>query len=216
MNVMVASEDPIRLDSLDDAALIRAYRSSGGRNRDVLERLLTRHERQLFATCMRIVGDRDVARDMVQDTMVRIIGAIDGFDDRAKFTTWMTRIAMNTCISHLRKQKVRRGPSLDAPGVDGRPQGAHLESGEPGAESRVQLDDDLQRLRMAMQSLEPEQRAILTLRDVRGLDYRDIAESMNLAIGTVKSRLFRSRQALREAMEALMEASDSLADEDQT
>jgi RNA polymerase sigma-70 factor (ECF subfamily) len=69
---------------------------------------------------------------------------------------------------------------------------------------------------MAMQSLEPEQRAILTLRDVRGLDYRDIAESMNLAIGTVKSRLFRSRQALREAMEALMEASDSLADEDQT
>ncbi len=200
---MVSSDDPIRLDALDDASLIRAYLSSKGRNRGALERLLTRHEKQIFATCMRIVGDRETARDMAQDTMVRVIGAIDTFDERAKFTTWMTRIAMNVCISHLRKQKHRKGPSLEATTGDGQMPRSLLESGEPEPGQSVELQEDLRRLAEAMRSLEPEQRAILTLRDVRGLDYRDIAQTMDLAIGTVKSRLFRARSALREAMEAL-------------
>lgn len=200
---MHAPDDPVRLDSLDDAALIRAYRSSGGANRSALEQLLKRHERQLFATCLRIVGDRETARDLAQDTFVRIIGAIDTFDERAKFTTWMTRIAMNGCISHLRKQKHRRGASLEAARPDGVTPRSILESAEPGPGSRVELDENLRRLARAMQTLEPEQRAILVLRDVRGLEYREIAEAMHLAIGTVKSRIFRARGALREAMEAM-------------
>lgn len=213
---MVSSDDPIRLDALSDEALIGAYRASGGRDRGALERLLTRHEKQLFATCMRIVGDREAARDMAQDTLVRIIQALDSFDERAKFTTWMTRIAMNVCISHLRKEKHRRGASLEASSGDGPMARSLLESGEPEAGGRVELEEDLRRLAAAMRALEPEQRAILTLRDVRGLDYRDIAEAMNVPVGTVKSRLFRARSALREAMEAMDESSASLGVKDET
>ena len=206
---MTSHDDPIRLDSLDDAALIRAYRESGGRNQSALERLLTRHEQQLFATCLRIVGDRETARDLTQDTFVRIIQALDSFDERAKFTTWMTRIAMNGCISHLRKQKHRRAASLDATTAGGVMPRSLLESGEPTAGGRVEMDESLRQLGLAMQLLEPEQRAILVLRDMRGLEYREITETLNIAVGTVKSRLFRARAALREAMEAMNE-SDSI------
>lgn len=200
---MVPSRDPARLGEADDEALVRASRSGGAAGRAALERLLLRHEKQLYATCRRMVSDRDVARDLTQDTLVRVIGAIGSFDGRARFTTWMTQIAINVCISYLRKQKHRRGPSLEAAVGDGEPARNRLESTEPAPGRRVELDDDLNRVDRAMQTLPGEQRAILVLRDVRGFEYREIAEALHLPVGTVKSRLFRARQALREAVEAL-------------
>jgi len=183
--------------------LVRACKAGGAVGRAALERLLTRHERQLYATCRRMVRDHETARDLAQDTLVRVIGAIDSFDGRARFTTWMTQIAINVCISYLRKQKHRRGPSLDSAIGDGDPPRNRLESTEPPPARRVELDDDLNRVDRAMQALSGEQRAILVLRDVRGFEYREIAEALHLPVGTVKSRLFRARQALREEVEAL-------------
>lgn len=209
------SQDPIRLDTLDDAALIRAYRASEHAKSAILERLLLRHEKQLYATCLRMVGSRETARDLTQETFVRIIGAIDSFDERAKFTTWMTRIAINGAISHLRKQKHRRMASLDDAGADGVSRGEILQSVEPQPNQRVQLDEDLRWLAEAMGSIEPDQRAILLLRDARGLEYREIAEVIGVAVGTVKSRLFRARQALRQAVETMENAGQSPATKDE-
>lgn len=188
---------------MSDAALLDAYRAAdraSGGSRSALETLLTRHEGRLFATCMRMVGDRETARDLAQETLVRVIGAIDSFDGRAQLTTWMTRIAMNCCISHLRKEKHRRSASLEAPRGEAPSLRQRLESAEPGPMSRVQHDEDLHRLSLAMQRLSPEQRAILILRDVHSNAERDIARTLNIAAGTVKSRLFRARSALRAAM----------------
>lgn len=183
-------------------------------DRDALAALLHAHEAQIFATCVRMLGDREQARDLTQDTMVRLIEALDGFDGRARFATWMTRIAMNVCLSHLRKQRLRRHASLDASPSRGSERstpapGTTLEQGrEPHGASRVELSDDTARLRRALGRLDPDARAILILRDMRGLDYRQIAETLDVALGTVKSRIFRARAALREAMERLEEPAE--------
>jgi len=199
---MTAPPGPSRFDALDDDALVRAARGAGENARAALETLLVRHEKQVYATCLRIVGDREAARDLAQDTLVRVIGAIESFDGRARFTTWLTRIAMNACISHLRKQKHRRSASLEAAGADGLTGRDRLESVEPAPTGRVELEEDLARLADAMRSMDDQQRVILVLRDVRRLDYREIAETLHVPVGTVKSRLFRAREAMRQAIGA--------------
>jgi RNA polymerase sigma-70 factor (ECF subfamily) len=187
-------------------------------DRDALATLLRLHEAQIYATCVRMLGDREQARDLTQDTMVRLIEALHGFDGRARFATWMTRIAMNVCLSHLRKQRLRRHASLDGsptPGDSGtsQPRAATLEqSREPAGGSRIESDEQAARLSEALGAIDPEARAILILRDMRGLDYKQIAETLEVALGTVKSRIFRARAALREAMERLESPEASVAD----
>ncbi len=174
--------------------------------------LLTKHEAMLFAVCLRTLGDRETARDITQDALVKAIQALDSFDGRSRFSTWVTRIAINACLSHLRKQRLRKHASLDAPAGRGSGQGAGadfsgssivqtLAGREPEPGLRIESDETLECLDRAMAQIDPDQRVLLSLRDVRGLDYSRIADALGVPVGTVKSRLFRARAALREAME---------------
>jgi len=191
-----------------DAALVQR---AGRGDQAALAELLTRHQDRTYAMCFRMLGDRERARDVAQDAMVRVIESLSSFDGRAAFGTWMTRVTINLCLSHLRREKLRRHASLDAPqggpereGSGRSPLWAALASeAEPQAGSSVEEGERRARLAAALVGIEPEQRAILILRDVRGLDYRQIGEALDVAVGTVKSRLFRARTALREAMERL-------------
>lgn len=192
-----------------DSAMIA--RARGG-DRGALGELLTAHEGMLFAVCLRTLGNRETARDITQDVLVKVIQSLDSFDGRSRFSTWVTRIAINACLSHLRKQRLRKHASLDslaAPGAGrggraGR-SGGRLSQSIPGREpepgSRIETDETLICLDRAMAGIDPDQRVLLSLRDVRGLDYSRIADVLGVPVGTVKSRLFRARAALREAME---------------
>ncbi|MFN8817359.1 MAG: RNA polymerase sigma factor [bacterium] len=187
--------------------------------------LLERHQDRLFAMCLRLVGSRgagrEVAADLLHDSLVKIIQGIDSFDGSAKFSTWATRVVMNTCLSHLRAQKHRQHASLDdtSPSSGGSqsgnmspitidsaraaaPSGASL-SREPATVSGVQSTEEARRLALALDALDVEQRTILVLRDVRELEYEQIAHLLGVPEGTVKSRLFRARAALREMIERL-------------
>jgi RNA polymerase sigma-70 factor (ECF subfamily) len=168
-----------------------------------------------------MVGSRELAADLCQEAMVRIIQGLPGFDGASQFTTWATRVTMNVCLTHLRSAKLRRHASLDGPaGRDGRsiagrigPSKAAeaersdsdrfdaLQVQEPNPGQRVQQQDERARLLAALAKLEPEHRAILVLRDVQGLDYDHIAHALDIPGGTVKSRLFRARAALRSLIE---------------
>jgi RNA polymerase sigma-70 factor (ECF subfamily) len=175
-------------------------------DRKSLERLLSMHADTIFAICLRMTGRSETARDLAQDAMVRLIETLDSYDGRAKFSTWMTRVVINLCITHQRRMKLRRHGSLDAPlgGEDSSPVWAVREQDrEPIAEERVEQREMIARLRIAMDRIEPDARAILVLRDVRGFDYARIGEVLDLPVGTVKSRIFRARAALREQMDAL-------------
>jgi len=191
------------MDSADEQALIDRVQQG---DRAALGGLLRLHERRLYNVCLRMVSHRDDAAELTQDTLLKVVEKIDGFRGDAKLSTWMTRIAMNLSISHLRKRKLRHTVSLsltgaavqDAPGptlADRLP-----ETREPGPEQCVQQGEMLDELQHAIAQLDDDQRAVLVLRDLEDLDYHQIAQTLELPVGTVKSRLFRARLALRQHM----------------
>jgi RNA polymerase sigma-70 factor (ECF subfamily) len=173
--------------------------------------LLTRYQDRLFGVCYRMVGDRDMAADLTQDSMVKIIEGLSTYDGRSKLSTWMIRVTMNVCLSKMRSEKLRRHASLDAPerpgsGREARSAGDRLEDfreRELAGGSGVERDELRRVVAGALLRIAPEQRAILVLRDARDLDYDQIAEVLDIPVGTVKSRLFRARAALREAIESM-------------
>jgi RNA polymerase sigma-70 factor (ECF subfamily) len=125
---------------------------------------------------------------------------------------------MNVCLSHLRAAKLRKHAALDdglspslVRGVAGGQRVsifATLADRELGPEEGVQSQDQRRRVLAALAALDPDQRAIIVLRDVQGLDYDQIAAALEVAVGTVKSRLFRARLALRELLESVPPTSD--------
>lgn len=194
-----------------ELALVRAIQAG---QTQAWTSLLTRYQDRLFGVCYRMVGDREMAADLTQDAMVRIIEGLNTYDGRSKLSTWMIRVTMNVCLSKMRSEKLRRHASLDAPmadgammrGQEGRPAADRLADDrerEHNPASSVQRDETRRHVAAALLRLSPEQRAILVLRDSRDLDYEQIAEVLGVPVGTVKSRLFRAREALREALELM-------------
>jgi RNA polymerase sigma-70 factor (ECF subfamily) len=189
--------------------------------------LLRRYQDRLFGVCLKMVGDRERAADCTQDAMVKVIEGLSSYDGRAKLSTWMIRVTMNVCLSRLRSEKLRRHASLEGladghagvvggtgrAGVDRIPE---LTDREPAGDLGVQREELRRILAEGLQRVSPEQRAILVLRDSRGLDYEQIAEVLGIPVGTVKSRLFRARAALREVLETMgFRAPDTGSDDDE-
>lgn len=214
-----------------DAILIETIRNgkTAGERQAAWTELLEAHEDRIFATCLRMVRDYETARDLTQDSMVKVIQGLDSFDNRARFSTWLTRVTMNVCISYMRKRRLRRHASLDAPmggpgaGSGGASGGAGrgasfsdaLESPEEhNAQERVEQREDREMLLAALDLLDPDHRAVLVLRDAQDLDYQQIGDVLGVPLGTVKSRLFRARAALREAIEKLQSQTTEGTDHD--
>lgn len=175
--------------------------------------LITRYQDRLFSVCLRMVHNRELAADLTQDAFVKIIQGLPSFDARAKFSTWVIRVTMNVCLSRLRSEKLRRHASLEAltEGSDSSRSGGGGGGGGGGFEQLreqttgegVELHEDRERVLAALRSLDPDQRAVLVLSDCHSQSYEQIAGVLGVAVGTVKSRLFRARTALREAVESL-------------
>ncbi len=194
--------DATRLTPLEELQLIDAHR---GGDPGALGRLLRAYQRRLYSVCFRMVRDEHDARDLTQDAMLKVMQGLEGYDGRSKFSTWVIRVTMNTCLSHLRKQRLRRHGSLEAGWAESATGGPWRSrggtSGEPSPEGRVQQDEMRAVLGTALHGLDPEMRAVLVLRDLQDLAYDRIAEILEVPVGTVKSRLFRARLALRAAVE---------------
>lgn len=173
----------------DEDALLAAARDG---DEDALRSLLAPETDRLYAVCLGMLKNPEAARDAVQDALVRVIRGLETFDGRARFTTWTTRIALNTCLTRLRESE--RHARLNAR-FPTRPT-------EPGPGSRVQETERARRAAHALEALSEEHRTVLVLRDVRGLELDQIAETLGLPTGTLKSRLFRARAALRTELES--------------
>lgn len=191
-------------DESDDLALVERVRAG---DPAAWTELLDRHSGRIYNLCLRMVGKREFAADLAQDAMVKIIEGLDSYDGRARLSTWIHRVTTNVVISKLRAEKHRRHASIEAsrsPDSEHSPASIRqtLEDREPGPASSVEIRQQRHRLSEALLRLTPDQRAIIVLRDAQGLDYEQIGEVLGIAVGTVKSRLFRARGALREAVEA--------------
>jgi RNA polymerase sigma-70 factor (ECF subfamily) len=167
--------------SRDDATLARLAATG---DRDALETLLDRHVDRVHAICRRILGHREDALDATQEAMIAVARAIDRFDGRAAFTTWLHRIATNAAIDELRRRARRPVPSdpIVEPATPGT-------NGPDAVADRLDVDAALARI--------PEEfRAAVVLRDLCDLDYAQIAEVLGIPPGTVRSRIARGRAAL--------------------
>ncbi len=170
----------------DDAALLAA--AQGG-DRDALDALLRRHVDFVHAVCRRLAGNDADGDDATQEALLAITRGLHRFDGRSSLRTWLYRVATNACLDELRR-KARR-PVTRLPD-------AEQEVGDvPGvAETvtdRLALDD-------ALLALPPEFRAPVVLRDVIGMDYAEIAATLDIPPGTVRSRIARGRAALATAL----------------
>jgi RNA polymerase sigma-70 factor, ECF subfamily len=179
-----------RPDDISDETL--AERAARG-DRDAAGELIRRFERPVLSLCLNLVGPAE-ARDLAQDALVRVLTRLDSFSGKSRFGTWVYRVTTNECLSHLRRRK--RSPVEY--GLEAEP---YSQIGEPNPDSGIQMDESLSRVRAALMNLPDEQRAILVLRDVRGLDYEQLGQVLEIPIGTVRSRLFRARKALTTILE---------------
>jgi RNA polymerase sigma-70 factor, ECF subfamily len=190
-------------DEQADREIVAAIRSGDA---SAWTDLIERYQVRVFAICFRMVRDRELASDLTQDTFIKVIKGLDSFDERARLSTWLYRVTVNVCLSKLRSEKLRRHASLEAMAGAGDPDSRSeirfAQSREPEAELGIEQDEDRLRVVRALGALSDEHRAILTLRDGRGLEYEQIAEVLDIPIGTVRSRLFRARAALRAALES--------------
>ncbi len=169
--------------------------------------LVRQHQDRVYNVCWRICGNRTDAEDLAQETFVRAFEAIARFDGRARFYTWLFRIAANLAISAGRRERRARTVSLD-----GGPRLVHEDEAPAGERLAVEtaspqesvMDREAQALVLsALAELDEEYRVVVTLRDLESLSYEEIAEVLEVPVGTVKSRLHRGRLALRERLAPL-------------
>ena len=173
-------------------------------DRAALGELLQSYQHRLFSVCLRMVGHREDAADLTQEGLLRIIQHIGEYDGRSALSTWMIRIVMNLSISHLRKRRLRLAASLEAGDdyTDGDDQGASLrhqlrDTRELPPDTSVEMAEMIHQLHQALDRLEPDFKSVLVLRDLQEMDYAQIGEVLALPVGTVKSRIFRARLAMR-------------------
>lgn len=199
----MAKRSPARpIPDLEDAEAIE--RARGG-DHEAFRVLVERYEGRAYRLAHRVLGDPDLARDAVQDGFLKAYGSLDRFEGRSGFYTWLYRLVFNLCIDMKRRDRSGRHVEWNdevasevAAGIDTAPSGFEALRGEPARElERSELREALGR---AIATLPEEARRTLLLREVDGLSYTEIAESLSIPKGTVMSRLHHARRRLREVL----------------
>jgi RNA polymerase sigma-70 factor, ECF subfamily len=175
---------------------------------DAFEVLVARHQRKMFTVAYRMTGDYDEACDVVQETFLSAFTGIGKFRGEARFSTWLFGILMNHARDSARKICTRRGKVSPIPD-DPERLGAECGDGwySPPPETTVERMERKEReakVQEGISALDGEQREVLVLRDIQGCSYDEIGRILKLPDGTVKSRLFRARGALRDYLSADM------------
>ena len=162
------------------------------------------HQDRLFNALYRLVGDYEDARELTQESFVRAMQAIRRFRGDSRFYTWLLRIGTNLAFNRL-----RRRPPVPFSVLQGREnqpgdQAAALrqlrDQNTPDPQQHAAIREGHKKVLIAMAALEPNARAVVVLRDIEELDYAEIAAVLEVPVGTVKSRLFRARKALRDQL----------------
>jgi RNA polymerase sigma-70 factor (ECF subfamily) len=208
--------EPINLAARRDLDLLRKAQHG---DRASYGQLVVAYQDRLYNAILRLVGDADEARELSQEAFTRGLMKLESFRGDASPYTWLFRIGVNLAISHLRKVQRHRVFSLDAPPRNGN--GRHdddqassladrVSEGGLSGGSAVLPPEDLERKELhgqvlaALGRLDAEYRAVLVMRDIEGFDYQQMAEVLDLPLGTLKSRLFRARLALRDELRAYL------------
>ncbi|MCC6740726.1 MAG: sigma-70 family RNA polymerase sigma factor [Planctomycetia bacterium] len=181
-----------------DAALVeRAQRGDG----DAYGQLVVKYQDLVYNAVYRMVGSETDASDIAQEAFVKGWKALGSFEGRAQFGTWIYRIAINCCISDRRGLKRRKATSLNSSAGGGEDEGGmDVADDAPEPAERLVENENVRLVQEAIGELEHEFRTMIVLRDMEGRPYEEIAEVLDVPVGTVRSRLHRARQALKDRL----------------
>jgi RNA polymerase sigma-70 factor (ECF subfamily) len=200
-----AAEGALPAESDDpDASLVRAAQAG---DYDAFEKLVRKHQHRVYNLAYRSLHDRQAAEDVAQEVFVSIFRYIKKFRGGARFTSWMFRIVVNHCRTRMRYRK-RRPDQNNPVSMD-----ASVET-EDGSRTRQFADEDptadpertaaarqeLDVVQQALNDLDEDHRMVLILRDIEDLNYAEIADILGLPEGTVKSRIHRARNQLKDRL----------------
>jgi RNA polymerase sigma-70 factor (ECF subfamily) len=166
-----------------DRDLIERYLAGDA---DAFDELMRAHENRVFGICIRMLQDRDAALDATQDVFLTVFRKADRYKAQAAFSTWLYRVAVNTCYDHLRRRKRKRTELLPE----------HVDPPDQTSDSElaaVELRPDIEK---ALATLSPEFRSAVVLVDLEGMSLDNAADTLEVPPGTIKSRLFRARRRL--------------------
>ena len=193
--------------ALEDEALAQQARSG---DMAAFGRLVSRYQDRVLNTCWRIAGRREDAEDLAQEAFLHALQAIGTYQARSRFYTWLYRIAVNLALSHRRRQA--RAVRLSLHNRDGQCIGhqaatlvGRISADAQDPPAKLSARETQRRIEQGLADLDDEPRTVVVLRDLEGLDYAQIAEILDLPVGTVKSRLHRARMELRRCLKADIE-----------
>lgn len=182
----MAEQSTHRRDS--DAELVRRARRGDD---SAFHRLVEGHGGRLYGLAMSLLGRREDAEDVVQETFAAAFGGLGGFRGHASVKTWLTRILMKRIAKLRRRQRYRRTRPIEEA------DGCNDAAPRPGGDGRADLRMDVAAM---LERLSNDHRAVILLREMQGMSYEEIAKVLAVPRGTVESRLFRARQRLKELL----------------
>jgi RNA polymerase sigma-70 factor (ECF subfamily) len=177
------------MKTLDDRHLIELFK----RDPDTaFKRIVEEYQDRIFNLCVFMLHSKEDAQEAAQDAFIKAYRSFEKFTPQASLYTWLYRISINTCIDYTRKYRARFINDEDAI--------AEIASPEPSPEKVSQSREVTAVIRKALESLTPDFRAIIVLKEMEGLSYEEISEVLQISIGTVKSRISRARDELRQLL----------------
>lgn len=188
----------------NDSDLVNAFKKG---DYPAFEKIVLKYQDRVYNLCYRFLGDKQEAEDSAQEIFIKVYRALKGFKFKSSFYTWLYRIVINTCKNRVKSVEYRRSKSRISLDDD-------QEKTDYGI-STVAAKDDLpdtnlehrekiKRIQEAINSLPPDQKTVVILRDIEGLSYDEIADITKNRLGTVKSKLSRARLGLRNKLEGII------------
>lgn len=203
-------------ESDDEKALVRRLvgRARKG-DRDAYKQLVERYQKRVFGILFGMLRSREDAMELTQDVFIKVYNRIKDFEEKSSFYTWVYRIAFNLAIDFRRREwkkiHTEYDDAVEQQGVDDAVLNRELANPEQSLQSR-ELGAQIQR---ALETLPDEQKQVLLLREVEGLSYQEMADSMGCSIGTIMSRLFYARKKMQTQLKTIYTGSGKWAPKDE-
>lgn len=163
---------------------------------NAFEALVSAYEKNVYNLALRMMGNAQDAEDMAQEAFLKAYNSLPGFRGDSKFSVWLYRIVSNVCLDQLRKKSKRPTVSLSMEDEDGEETQLDLPDTAQSPEEVLEKKLTREAVRRGLAQLPEDARQILLLREIQGLSYEEIGETLGLEPGTVKSRIFRARKRL--------------------
>ncbi len=186
--------------AVSDGELIEKFNN---KNKEAFEELIQRYQHKVYNTTFRMLGNHEDALDMAQEAFIRVYKSLANFKQNSSFSTWLFRITTNICRDELRKRQ-RKLKTLSISGGEEKNK-IILEDDEKNNPEKISMSQELSiTIQEKVNQLPTEQKMVFVLREFQDLSYQEIADILDISIGTVKSRLSRARKALREDLNKII------------